>query len=416
MKKKKSKEICSKLVDYVISALCGIIISGIWKFVVKFVVNFFLKENNGQTCLWIFFFIIAIIEGILIKKVCLCFENCNKDIKKKRKKYQGDELRGKLRDCKRKLKKDCRHLGKCMIAVVAVSLIIFLAIESGIVTKCLKTFQNLGGMERERELSEAGERAKSETAVNDKEDADTGEIERQPEEKEMIPEHGFRERRGQDYRFVLEDPDGSFDLPFEREKEVFFYGESPCPGDAKEILERVRQWNGQLGEGVDHTRVQDEEGNTYYTYTGEEDKFKEQVEYASTLTYLDDWVGRAPRSSEMDRYIKGREVLNEVEVDGESGCYEIWWRLANDYQYYAQEYEAQTQNEEAVLYFYVNSIYCCMKAMQYSISVEEYNRTYHYMVMRYHDVFRQECLVSQQYKDMAYHIYSALEPGDVLGN
>lgn len=88
MKKKKSKEICSKLVDYVISALCGIIISGIW----KFVVNFFLKENNGQTCLWIFFFIIAIIEGILIKKVCLCFENCNKDIKKSGKSIRGMNL------------------------------------------------------------------------------------------------------------------------------------------------------------------------------------------------------------------------------------------------------------------------------------------------------------------------------------
>lgn len=413
MKKKKFEENYSKIVYDIISAIIGMIISGIW----TVVVNLFWKANNGKTCLLASFFIVAIIKGILIKKICLRFEKCNEDIKEIRKKYRGNKYRKKLRACKETLKKDCRHLEKCMVAVVAVSLIIFFGIESGIVTKSLEMFQNLGGMERERELSEAGERAKNEKAVDDKEDANIGEeIERQPEEKEMMPEQGFREQRGQDYRFVLEDPDGSFDLPFEREKEVFFYGERPCPGDAKEILERVRQWNGQLGEGVDHTRVQDEEGNTYYTYTGEEDKFKEQVECASTSTYLDDWVGFAPRSSEMDRYIKGREALNEVEVDGESGCYELWWRLANDYQYYAQEYEAQTQNEEAVLYFYVNSIYCCMEAMKYSISVEEYNRTYHYMVMRYHDVFRQECLVSQQYKDMAYHIYSALEPEDVLGN
>ncbi|MCM1345103.1 MAG: hypothetical protein NC305_17265 [Lachnospiraceae bacterium] len=40
-----------------------------------------------------------------------------------------------------------------------------------------------------------------------------------------------------------------------------------------------------------------------------------------------------------------------------TGCQELWWKLANDYLYYAQEYERQTENADARLSYYTNSIY-----------------------------------------------------------
>ncbi|MCM1102537.1 MAG: hypothetical protein NC409_00380 [Clostridium sp.] len=96
--------------------------------------------------------------------------------------------------------------------------------------------------------------------------------------------------------------------------------------------------------------------------------------------------------------------MNEVEMGGEKGCYQLWWQLANDYQYYALEYETQTENRDAILYYYVNSIYCCMQALKYNVSDAQYELMYHYMVMRYHDLYRDDCLVSNHYKKLVQNI------------
>ena len=116
----------------------------------------------------------------------------------------------------------------------------------------------------------------------------------------------------------------------------------------------------------------------------------------------------------MDYYIFGREHLNQIDYEGETGCYKIWNQLANDYQYYAEEYERQTNNESAVSYYYINSIYCCMQGLKYSVSKGDKDKLYHYMVMRYHDMADEQLKVSDEVRKKASKIYSLLVKADCL--
>jgi len=173
------------------------------------------------------------------------------------------------------------------------------------------------------------------------------------------------------------------------------------------VQDTANQWKGGK-EGVNYITIEDEEGNDFYTYTAMEDRFKERVKDASQYLYYDEWQKKAPHSADYDECIRGREALNKIKAEGEAGCHELWWKLANDYQYYAQEYERQTTNAEAVLYYYVNSIYCCMEALKYSMNEDEYNTIYHFMVMRYHDICSDKCIIPQNNKETAGRIYSIL--------
>lgn len=220
-----------------------------------------------------------------------------------------------------------------------------------------------------------------------------------------------QEVRNTKWRFILSEPTYSFDLETQMKNQVFFVSDKSFTEWVDYVQETVEQWKGER-EGVDYKTIKDKDGNSYFTYTDMEDTFKDKVEDASQYIYYEEWQQKALDSSEYDKCIAGREQLNQVEAEGKTGCYEIWWKLANDYQYYAQEYEAQTTNADAVLYYYTNSIYSCMEALKYSITEEEYNTTYHFMVMRYHDVCRNECIVSQEYKMRASNIYSILVEAD----
>ncbi|NBI93028.1 hypothetical protein D3Z45_21260 [Lachnospiraceae bacterium] len=221
-----------------------------------------------------------------------------------------------------------------------------------------------------------------------------------------------QEIRDTNWRFILGEPTYNFELQIQLKNQVFFENNKSGIDWEEYVQGTVEQWKGEK-EGVDYITIEDEEGNDFFTYTEMEDEFKEKVENASQYMYYDEWLKEAPYSFEYDECIEGREILNKIEVDGKIGCYEIWWKLANDYQYYAQEYEQQTANAEAILYYYAKSIYCCMEALKYSVSEEEYNTTYHNMVMRYHDIYRDECVISQEYKEKAKSIFSILVKSDV---
>lgn len=246
------------------------------------------------------------------------------------------------------------------------------------------------------------------------------------EEKTDIPEENkedvdkteesVKEERDMRWRFVLDKPAQNFTLETQIKNQVYFCSDKEYTEWVTYVQEISKQWKENQKKGVDYKTVKDGNGNGFFDYTSIEDNFKEDVFNASIYTYYDEWLVHAPHSYEYDKCIVGREALNNVEVEGTTGCYEIWWKLANDYLYYAQEYEQQTENAEAILFYYTNSIYCCIEALKYSMSEDEYNMIYHFMVMRYHDICRDECIISQVYKAAAADIYSILVKTDVLRN
>lgn len=237
------------------------------------------------------------------------------------------------------------------------------------------------------------------------------------DETEIQPPAEARLIKPQGYRFILEEPDKTMELEWEVEEQVFFLNQQGSGLTLEEYVEQVMETiYGCRYTGVNKQSVVfvDEAGEKcdYYTYTSAEDAFKREVEFAQKETYYVDWLAAAPKSSELEAYISGRERLNTVLMDGQRGCYELWWLLANDYQYYVQEYEVQTQNKDAILYYYSKSIYCCMKALEYEMPEEKREDIYHYMVMRYHDIYRDDANISGAYKKLAEEIWECLKEDD----
>ncbi len=362
--------------------------------------------RNKEVSWWLFLVIINIPLLFCIHKIYKIFQEINKEYKRfkaYRKKIKdevrqyGDTLRYNYYYCKEKSKK--KFIKKCQVIFVKKCIDLFISIIA-IACVCVCNPQNASAYWNKI----VGFTSKEDNSLveSDKDNTDN-------ELKEM--EETAQEIRDTKWRFILDEPAYSFGLEPHLEKLVFFeIGKSGTEWGGY-VQEIVDQWKGEK-EGVNYTTIEDEEGNNFFTYAEIEDKFKERVEDASQYIYYDTWLKEAPHSFEYDECIEGREILNKIEINGKTGCYEIWWKLANDYQYYALEYERQTANAEAILYYYAKSIYCCMEALKYSVSEEEYNTTYHYMVMRYHDIYRDECIISQEYKEKANSIYSILVKTD----
>lgn len=222
--------------------------------------------------------------------------------------------------------------------------------------------------------------------------------------------------RDMGWKFILDEPYRTPELDDDRKAAVFFEDWGFLEDGNTQIWKLLGQAADErpLEEGVDYEWIEDENGNDYYDYTSLEDGFLARQDSAAVVEDFEEWLKIAPHSSELDVYIRGRERLNTIELDGKSGCYELWEFLANDYQRYAMEYERQTQNDQAVLYYYTNSIYCCMEALKYAQSEEQYDRMYHYMVMRYHDMCRDESIIQGTYKSRAEEIFLVLKTRDKL--
>lgn len=352
----------------------------------------------------IFLVIINIPVLFCIHKIYKIFQKVNEEYKRfktYRKKIEdevkqyGDTLKYNYSYCKEKSMK--HFLKKCRVILIKKCIVLFVFI--GIIALvCVCNPQNAHAYWNKI----VGFTSKEDSSVEEgKDNADN-----EPKNMEK------KEKRDTKWRFILDQPEYNFELESHLEKQVFFVIDKSDTEWEKYVQETVKQWKGEK-EGVNYTTIEDEEGNGFYTYTEIEDEFKEKVRNASQYIYYGEWLKEAPHSSKYDDCIEGREILNKIEVDGKTGCYKIWWMLANDYQYYAQEYEQQTTNAEAILYYYAKSIYCCMEALKYSVSEEEYNDTYHYMVMRYNDMRRNECIISQEYKEKANSLYSILVKTDI---
>lgn len=216
------------------------------------------------------------------------------------------------------------------------------------------------------------------------------------------------------FKFVLEEPDRKPDLELDIESAVFFLGKKAEQTLEEYIDAAMEEIIACRRAGTDIRTLQDGDGRTFYTYTEAENVFKRKVEACQKEKYYNVWAGKAPTSAELDRYMEGREKLNLAEQDGRQGSHELWWKLANDNQYYALEYEAQTQNGDAVLYYYVMSIFCAMESLKYDIPEEQNRLIYHYMAMRYHDIRGITLEIPLAYKELAEDIYRCLAKSDEM--
>lgn len=216
------------------------------------------------------------------------------------------------------------------------------------------------------------------------------------------------------YRFILVDLDRAPKLQEEIINTVFFYeGEE----DNKLVLKgQVSYYFDDLlarkKDRVELAVLEDKFDKAYLYYEEKQGEFESKMAEAELKRYLDEFTEVAPRSTDLDECIEGRTKLNSIEVNGNRGNPKLWWRLANDYQNYALEYENQTTNDEAILYYYAMSIYCCMEALQYDfdgVTGVDYETIYNYMQMRYRDIARNESLVESGYKMRAKEILSELD-------
>lgn len=216
------------------------------------------------------------------------------------------------------------------------------------------------------------------------------------------------------FRFILEEPDRKPDLEPDIESAVFCLDKKAEQTLEEYIDAALEEITACRRAGTDIQTLEDGDGYTFYTYTEAENVFKRNVEACQKEKYYYIWAGKAPTSAELDRYMEGREKLNLAEQDGRQGSRELWWKLANDNQYYALEYEAQTQNGDAVLYYYAMSIFCTMEALKYDMPKEQRRQIYHYMVMRYHDIGGMTLEIPLAYKEMAEDIYRCLAKNDEM--
>lgn len=137
--------------------------------------------------------------------------------------------------------------------------------------------------------------------------------------------------------------------------------------------------------------------------------FEQKISEYKNEIYLEDWQLVAPTSSQLDEIMDARNYLNAITINEKQGNYLLWWRLANDNQRYARQYEIQTNNKDAVFYYYTMSIYCCMESLKYDISEIQYEMIFEYMITRYEDIAREESIVDEKDKVAAENIAEYLK-------
>lgn len=385
--------------------------------------GFFVKEEVPR---WVFAaMFIMLVAGIVyvivinkneIQAIQMRYKNerdlLYKEIKEKKKHLARRmvEVQEKIEELREERNSEimrCTRYGKARVAICAILLVALFARNPENVKAFGEMLFTTDSSVEETEhdnLKDAEEAdSEDELTVKDNEGESNGNTTTTKETK-FAPQR----MRAKGYYFVLDNPDCAPKIRTEIKQQVFFYK------DAKEnkIEEPIPDYLDKLflekKTGIEKEELADQFGNTFYTYTNAEDVFKQSVMDALSLEYYDDWEMAAPSSYEYDGVILGRESLCSVEKDGKIGSYEVCWKLANDYQYYAQEYERQTENKQAILYYYTMSIHYCIEALQYEMDEATCDMIYEYMVERYHDLARDEACVSGKYKERAQEIWDEL--------
>ena len=289
-------------------------------------------------------------------------------------------------------KENIHKLVKPVVAIVVIIGVLFLANpkDAKAFWMGVKTILEVDYDERNGESSEKAE--------NDANEKNT--------QKEVVNSNDEQDEvKPLNYRFILDEPDkNDFEYKNNEDKKVYFTEvnkESDLEPYIKNYMEKLLTGS--------HKDNFDEEKMKFYDYSEKEDNFKNKVNCSMNVISYARWKKKAPHSTEMEKYMQGRERLCGICEKEKQGNYLIWWRLANDSQFYAQEYEMQTDNEQAVLYYYTRSIYCCMRALEYNMDDTGRKDICHYMKIRYQDIFRDESIIPGDYKKRAKKVYHILE-------
>lgn len=207
-----------------------------------------------------------------------------------------------------------------------------------------------------------------------------------------------REKKPEGYSFVLAEPGRKSELEESVEKAVF---------QTKLDKKWVKQYCAKKSDCIKDKKIKKEDSDTMAKLSRMQETFQDKVNATASMEYLDEWNVMAPNSIALDDRMEQRMKLIE-KMEKEEGCYENWWRIANDAQYYAIEYQKQTTNQTAILYYYTYSIYYCMKSLEYEMDDETQDMIYKYMAERYHDISSAQGMIQEEYTENAQKKYEEL--------
>lgn len=236
--------------------------------------------------------------------------------------------------------------------------------------------------------------------------------EQEIEKQETVIEDKKVHPKPEKYQFILDDADGEYRISANIDEMIFFWGIYE-----EELDELIKEFVANLLDmkksNVEVSNLMSKDGKTAWDYQNAEKRFENRISETKDISTYEEWSKEAPHSSELDEIIAGRELLGTSHVGDGKGNSEIWWNLANDYQKYATEFEEQTENEEAILYYYSMSIYSCIEALQYDISSEEQRMILNYMRGRYEDLCYYKSTIPIEYKKRAEQISDCLRELDL---
>ena len=207
-----------------------------------------------------------------------------------------------------------------------------------------------------------------------------------------------REKKPVGYSFVLAEPGRKSELEESVEKAVF---------QTKLDKKWVKQHCAKKSDCIKDEKIKKEDSDTMAKLSRMQETFQDKVNATVSMEYLDEWNVKAPNSIALEDRMEKRKKLIE-KMEKEEGCYENWWRIANDAQYYAIEYQKQTTNQTAILYYYTYSIYYCMKSLEYEMDEETQDMIYKYMAERYHDISLAQGMIQEEYTENAQKKYEEL--------
>ncbi|MCB5536407.1 hypothetical protein LIP73_09270 [Dorea longicatena] len=196
-------------------------------------------------------------------------------------------------------------------------------------------------------------------------------------EKGVNATDNIRRRKPEEYRFILKNVKTD---NLEDSEEIQYVMSINNPLEWIERQKDTRVNNPQFKE------VENKLKKNYSDYMIDENSFENEIQACKEILYMDEWKERAPVSEKLDMLIIGkRKLLREMEKQQKEN-YEIWWSLANNYQDYAIEYSNQTKKAEKITYFYMESIYCCLMALEFDNTKETDEMITNYMKARYKDL------------------------------
>lgn len=295
----------------------------------------------------------------------------------------------------------------------------FVLAMASISVLCVLNPQNTKAMRKGLEAffeKSTGEEKNEEYSVNEEESIEKGEQKGNNQEEEDCETESYgnkssemiteRQKKPADYEFVLLDVEKRPLVDAKVYEQVYFNKKEDI---SQLIQEFVKETLETKKDSIDWNGFPIDIICTPSLCEQMQKDFEQKISEYKNEIYLDDWQLVAPTSSQLDKIMDARNYLNTITINEKQGNYLLWWRLANDNQRYARQYEIQTNNKDAVFYYYTMSIYCCMESLKYDISEIQFEMIFEYMITRYEDIAREESIVDEKDKVAAKNIAEYLK-------